>query len=276
MLTLFGLMAHVPAKHPDREVRIKVRDILKIVRVSRNVAHAVERCWTTSDGRERRKRYTGRRYSPKHLQQVHEALLALYDQSVAISSFDASGRTVKDRNVHILDSFGYTYAVKGQQLDLDDLPPDRDRVNIGTDDRPVWRVCRKTAAGARYERPTAVTFRINKELVREILRSKGTILFTVFAHRVFELFQAFVQSPAAIRLVVLVLRQTESEFKRLLTPMLNALGLDVTHPSRAVEELEMMLNRLRDFKVVNDFSIEEYADRIRIVVNRCWYLDPGE
>jgi hypothetical protein len=276
MLTLFGLMAHVPLKHPDREVWIKVCDVLKILRVSRNVAHAVERCWTTSDGRERRKRYATRRYSPTHLRQVHEALLALYDQSVVLSSFDASGRTIKDRIVHILDSFGYSYAVKGRQLDLDDLPPDRGRVNLGTVDRPLWRVCRKTPDGERYDRPTAVAFRINKELAREILRCKGTIHFTLFAHRVFELFQAFVQSPAAIRLLVLVLRQTGSEFVRRLTLMLGDLGFDITHPHRAIEDLETVLDRLCHFNVVSGFWIDGDADRIRIAVNRTWYSEPGE
>src|SRR5690349_18051525 len=66
MVTLFGLMAHVPAKHPQREVRIRLRDILEIIRVGKTVTDAVDRTWTTRDGVERRRRYRRARYNPKH------------------------------------------------------------------------------------------------------------------------------------------------------------------------------------------------------------------
>src|SRR4051794_1216785 len=159
MVTLFGLMAHVSPKQPQKEVRLTVADILEIIGVSKTVSSAVDRQWTTRSGEERRKRYTSFRYSPRHLDLVHDALLALHNTSVAIHHYDKeSGQKIKDKIVHILDSFGYCYEVGGRRLDVDDLPPDRERVNIGTDARPVWRVRRKTVGGGRYERPTAVTF----------------------------------------------------------------------------------------------------------------------
>lgn len=150
MVALFGMIAHVSSKQPQKEVRVKVRDILEIARVSKNVKHAVERRWTTGDGQERRKRYCYQhsRYSPKHMRQIHDTLLALHNQSVAIHYLDPkSGRKLEDRIVHILDSFGYCYQVDGRPVDVDDLPPGRDRVNIGTESRPVWRVRRRTDAG---------------------------------------------------------------------------------------------------------------------------------
>src|SRR4051794_7207442 len=84
MVTLFGLMAHVSSKNPRKEVRIRLRDILEILRVGKGVTDAVDRRWITRDGEQRRCRYRRRRYNPKHLEQVHEALLALYDRSVVI------------------------------------------------------------------------------------------------------------------------------------------------------------------------------------------------
>jgi hypothetical protein len=274
MVTLFGLLAHLPPKQPLKEVRLRVHEILEIARVSKGVGHAVERTWTTRDGRPRRKRYRASRYSPRHLKQVHDALLTLHSQSVAIHYYDReSGRKVKDHIVHILDSFGYCYEFKGRQLDVDDLPPGRERVNIGTDDRPVWRVRRRAPGGDRYERPTAVTFRLNRELAREILRGKGTIGFTLFAHRVFDLFRDFMRSPAAVRLLVLTLRQTEAEFTRRLTQMLDDLGFDAGHPDRALEHLTGVLTRLRDGGVVTAFSVDRDRDRVEVVVNRAWYCD---
>lgn len=272
MAVLFGLMAHVSPKHPDKEVRLKVRDILEIIRISKSVKHAVEREWRTTGGEVRRKRYTASRYSPKHMEQVHGALLALHEQSVAIHYVNPNtGRKVKDHIVHLLDSFGYCYRANGQQLDMDDLPPDRGRVNIGTEDRPVWKICRRTLNGEQYERPTAVTFRINRELAREITKGKDTIGFTLFAHRVFDLFREFANNPAAIRLVVLTLRQTNAEFVRCLTPMLDELGFDVSHLDRAIEQLERVLSRLHRDELVTAFNIDRDADRINVAVNREWF-----
>lgn len=277
MVTLFGLMAHISPRHPEREVKLKVRDILEISQVGRTVNHAVERRWTTQAGEERRKHYQATRHSPKQLQQAHAALLELHNQSVAIHTIDKrSGRRIKDHIVHILDSFGYCYQANGRQLDVDDLPVDRERLNIGTDDRPVWRVRRRTADGEQYERPSAVTFRLNRELAQEILGGKGTIRFTLFAQRVFGLFRHFMRSPAAIRLVVLTLRQTQPEFTRRLRQMLDDLGFDVEHPNRAIDQLKAALDRLKDDEIVTAYSIDAGMDRVTITVNRSWFCEGRE
>src|SRR4051812_8320417 len=88
MVTLFGLMAHVSAKHPQREVRIRLRDILEIIRVGRGAPLGGDGTGETGAGGGGGRRSAARRYSPKHLEQVHDALLALYDRSVVIRQRD--------------------------------------------------------------------------------------------------------------------------------------------------------------------------------------------
>jgi hypothetical protein len=277
MVTLFGLMAHVSSKHPRREVRLRVAGILEIVRVSKSVTGVVGRTWTTKDGQQRRREYPRRRYSPKHLEQVHDALLALYNQSVVIRRRDGGPkREIKERIVHILDSFGYCYEAGGHPVDVDDLPPDREKVNIGTGDRPVWRIRRRTSRGERYERPAGVLYRINSELADELINRQDTIGFTVFARRVFELFRAFAKAPAAVRLLITVLRQTGGDFTRVLGQLLDDLGWDTTHPARAIAQLEQVLERLRRFEVVADFAIDREADRITITTDRTWFQETGK
>lgn len=109
-----------------------------------------------------------------------------------------------------------------------------------------------------------------------MLNSKGTIGFTVFAHRVFDLFRDFMRSPAAIRLLVLTLRQTQAEFTRCLTQMLDDLGFDVSHIHRALEQVNEVLTRLREVGVVESFSINHSVDRIKITGSRSWFHGPQE
>ena len=155
MVTLFGLMAHVSAKHPHKEVRLRLRDILEIIRVGKGVdPRRGPDLGRPGTAERRRRRYAARRYSPKHLEQVHDALLALYDQSVVIRQRDGGARPeVKERIVHVLDSFGYCYEVGGHAVDVDDLPPDRVKVNVGTEERPVWRIRRRTHRGGALRTP---------------------------------------------------------------------------------------------------------------------------
>jgi hypothetical protein len=271
-VVLFGLMARVSAKHPHREVRLRLRDILEIIRVGKGATLAVDRTWETRDGVRRHRRYAARRFSPKHLEQVHDALLALYDQSVIIRHRDGGARPgVKERIVHVLDSFGYCYELGGYAVDVDDLPPDRMKVNVGTEERPVWRIRRRTTAGNHYERPTGVLYRINTELAREMSNQKGTLAFTVFAHRVFDLFRMFMKTPAAMRLLILVFRQTGDDFTRVMSQLLNDLGWDMTHPTRAIQQLKQILERLRTDEIVADFVVDPAADRVVVSVNRTWF-----
>jgi hypothetical protein len=262
-------MAHVSAKHPHREVRLRLRDILEIIRVGKGATLAVDRTWETRGGVRRHRRYAARRYSPKHMEQVHDALLALYDQSVVIRQRDGGARPgVKERIVHVLDCFGYVYQLGGHAVDVDDLPPDRVKVNVGTGERPVWRIRRRSTAGDRYERPIGVLYRINAELARELSNHKGTLGFTVFAHRVFDLFRVFMKAPAAMRLLILVLRQTGDDFTRILGQLLDDLGWDRTHPTRAIHQLKEVLERLRADEIVADFVVDPAADRVMVTMNR--------
>ena len=276
MATLFGLMAHVAPKQPQKEVQLKVGDILEIIRVGKTVGQAVDRSWTNRDGTERRERYRCRRYSPRHLEQVHEALLALHGQTVAIRTRDPGpGGRVKDRIVHVLDSFGYCYEVGGRPVDLDELPAGREKVNIGAAERPVYRIRRATPDGGRFDRPAGILFRLNTELAHELRGRRDTISFTLFAHRVFDLFREFATSPAAIRLLVLILRQTGGEFHRVLGRLIEDLGWDATHPARAIGQLTATLGRLVDSQVVTDFAVDPEADRLSITRNRDWHEEPG-
>jgi len=273
MVTLFGLVAHLSPKNPQKEVRLKVSDILEIIKVGKTVDQAVDRSWTNRDGAERRGQYKCRRYSPRHLKLVHDALLALHDQSVAIRSYDPrSDRRVEDRIVHVLDSFGYSYEVGGRAVDVDELPAGREKVNMGTEEWPVWRIRRAASDGGRYDRPAGILFRLNTELAHELQGRRGTISFTLFAIRVFDLFREFMATPAAIRLLVLVLRQTGGGFTRTLSQLLDDLGWDVSHPSRAIEQLTASLERLASFRVVTDFVVDREADRLVITLNRDWYV----
>ena len=83
------------------------------------------------------------------------------------------------------------------------------------------------------------------------------------------------KNPAAIRLLVLVLRQTDDDFTRILGRLLDDLGWDVTHPSRAVTQLTQVLGRLRDLDIVTDFVLDRVADRVTITINRTWFQDGG-
>ena len=83
------------------------------------------------------------------------------------------------------------------------------------------------------------------------------------------------KNPAAIRLLVLVLRQTDGDFTRVLGRLLDDLGWDATHPSRAATQLTQVLGRLRDLDIVTDFVLDRVADRVTITINRTWFQDGG-
>jgi hypothetical protein len=66
-------------------------------------------------------------------------------------------------------------------------------------------------------------------------------------------------------------KKTQEEFSRLLSHLLDDLGFDVTHRTRATEELERLLRRLRDEGIVTRYSIDSYADRVSVAVNKMWF-----
>src|SRR5262245_5024598 len=104
IVTLLGLFAHVTPKQADREVRLRVSQILEVIEVSRCVTQVVNRTWKTSKGKTRRRRYRANRFSPKHMAKIHDALLSLFNQSVVIHGRRGEGQV--ERVVHILDCFG--------------------------------------------------------------------------------------------------------------------------------------------------------------------------
>jgi hypothetical protein len=275
--TLLGLLTLVDQDHPDREVRAKPSDILEIIEVGKNVAHVVDRTWKNEGGKIVHKRYPGRRYNPRYLAQVHEALLRLYNQSVVIQRHDPK-RKIKldDRSVHILDMFGYSYEQNGQPLDIDTLPADKVRVNVGTSERPVWRIKRRTDEGDQDERPTEILFRLNAELAKEVLGDKNTIRFTVIARRVFGVLRTLHRDRGAIRLLLLILRQTAQEFTRQLNKAMEGLGWGHDHPGRSLEHLRDTLDRLQAMRIINEYEIMPEEDRLRVVRNSEWHLEAPE
>lgn len=274
MVTLLGLLTKVAPKAPEREVRMGVSEILEVIEVSKQVAHVVNREWETESGETRRQRYQGLRFSPKHMQQVHKALLDLYDTSVLIRRWDKSGQhRLDDRQVHVLDMFGYSYRRDGKELDLDDLPVGHLKVNVGTQDRPVYRIRRQTENGDRYDHPSGIVFRLNTELAQELAKARGTVGFTILARRVFTLFKRYMRTPAMIRLIILILRQTGSEFTRGLRQVLDDLGFDVSHPARAVQDLEEALAELQRVQLVVNFTLDAAQDTFVVERNTNWHRE---
>jgi hypothetical protein len=271
MTALLGLFTLVDPKHPAQEVRARPSDILEIVEVGKSVAHAVDREWVTAAGEPRRKRYRARRYSPRSLQMVHAALLALHDQTVVVQRWDPRrGVKLDDRVVHLLDMYGYSYEEGGTAVDVDDLPPGRVKVNVGSPERPVWRVRRRTPQGERFERPSGILFRLNTELANELVAARGSIAFTIIARRVFGLLRRFRKEPAAIRLILLVLRQTAATFRRPLAKLRTDLGWDPEHQARAHGQLEEVLTTLRALGVVRSFVLDQERSLVEVTRNQDW------
>ena len=253
----------------SKEVQTTVSEILRIIEVSQNVAHAVSREWETKNGQTHRAKYEGRRCSPSHIQRIHESLLVLHQQMVVVRGRDHRKETRTDRVVHILDSFGYVYRQNGEVLDLDNLPEGEEKINISSDDRPVFQI--KKRPGNPIGKPSGVLFRLNTELAEELSGKRGTIGFTIFAQKVFRLFQEHNRNPATIRLILLILRQTSTNFVRNLRPALLGLGFDVTHPKRAANQCTATLERLRTATVINHFDVDRTNNKLSVEVNRNWY-----
>lgn len=273
MVTLLGLLAMVNQARPEKEVRTSVSKILKIIEVSKLVSHAVEHNWETETKEIKGLNHYYPRFSPAHVKQINQALLALHQKSVVIQRRDPkTGNRIENR-VHILDMFGYSYAYGGKPLDLDNLPPGSDRVNVGYKDRPVWRIRKRTPDGDRYDRATGIIFRLNTELAGELNKNRGTIGFTLLARKVFGILRSNMANPATIRLIILVMRQTGSSFARALGRTLKDLGWDPTHPGRATNQLKKALHCLKETSIVGDFEVDPETDRLRIDVNRSWYLE---
>jgi hypothetical protein len=270
---LLGLLTRVDPNHPWQEVCARPSDILEIIQVGRRVAHAVDRKWTNRDGMTQHRCYETKRFSPKKMAQIQKALLELHNQTVVIHRPAADGGR-DDLCVHVLDMFGYRYRHDGHDVDLDNLPAGMRRVNVGSAERPVWRLRRCGAWADQEERASGILFRLNHELARELQKGKGTICYTLIAHKVFGVLREFSRQPAAMRLLLLVLRQTNRQFTRQLRNMLEDLGFQPDHPGRAVEQLRCSLERLRGLEVVDDFHIDLEGDRLTVTRNLDWHKGP--
>lgn len=299
MVTLLGLMTLLDPKKPYAEVATTPSKLMAITAMSRQVSHFVDRTWTQSNGRRQHRRYESRRFNPKELKVVNNALLSLYNKSLSVRTRVPSkhkrGSQVVNRIVHVLDMFGYRYKINQQGVDVDDLPPGFERLNVGIGERPVWRVRRAAAGtfaridkpaaragvsdgskGGGFERPVGVVFRLNKELAAELTHANGTIGYTIMARRVFALLRQHMRNAAMIRLIILVLRQTGEEFSRNLIPITQDLGYDTTHQTRAVQQLRKNLDTLQASGVIRRFVVDVPGDRMRVGLNRGWSEGPPE
>ena len=91
------------------------------------------------------------------------------------------------------------------------------------------------------------------------------------ARRIFSLLRDFVRSPAAVRLIMLVLRQTGESFSRVLSKLLVDLGMDSNHRQRAVAQLQSLLDQLTASGVIKEFTLNESNDRLAITLNSRWH-----
>jgi hypothetical protein len=270
--TLLGMLSVVDPKHPQRQVRTTPSRMLEIIQVGRSVAHAVHREWINADGEACQRFYSTNRYSPKHMAMIQDALHRMFNRTVHIQRRDPkSNAALSDLSVHILDAFGYGYEQDGHPVDLYDLPPDTQKVNIASEERPIWRLLKHTDTGTRTCRAKYIYFRLNAEMARELRGERGTICSTQFARKIFSLFRRHMNSPAMLRLIILILRQTQASFTRHLRQLLVDLGFaDATHPQRATQHLRDALDTLICERVIAANHVDAVADRVEITIDTNW------
>jgi hypothetical protein len=275
MATLLGLLAFVDPKRPGKEVRTTVAEILDVLEVSRSVAHAVDREWERKkDGKVQRERYASRRFNPSYRSQIDIALLDLFQQSVMVRRHGKKRGETEDRTVHVLETFGYCYHLAGQELDVHALPKDYTRVNVASPDRPVFRLRHRQGETEVDARPVAVMFRFSRELAEELDNVKGTISFTLLARSIFALFRHYHRDAPRLRLLLLILRQRDPKFYRHIQRLIEDLGWDTTHPTRAVEMFRNALAELQVQEIISEYVIDTDHDAVEITPNRNWYQLP--
>jgi hypothetical protein len=200
--------------------------------------------------------------------------LALHGQTVEIYRQHRKGKVKgENRTVHLLDMFGYYYTRNGGPVDVHDPPKGVSRRNVGSEERPVWRLRRRKGDQEVDERPAGVLFRLNKELAEEIAASKNTIGFTLIARRVFAVLRRFHRDHAAIRLVLLPLRQRNQTFQRRLGRLLGDLGWDTAHPERALERLEASLAAMQEIGLIEGFAIDQRQGRLEVIRSDAWFRE---
>jgi hypothetical protein len=272
MVTLIGLFTLVSPKSAELDVKATVGELLDIIEVSSTVAQVAERTWETADGQQRSRRYRASRKNPAYHRKINDALLSLFEKQIEVRTYEKSGgrHVLQFRNVHLLESFGYDYVVDGRQLDLDRLPPGYAAVNVDGLERRVRRV-RRSDSSAQMLRPRRVYYRFPRELTAELRGTKGTICSTIVARQIFGLFRTHMRSPATIRMILLVVRQTDEKLTRQLRPMMADIGLPVDHLDRAVNTLREITAALIDDGLIADVEVDVTGNRFRATVVRNWY-----
>ena len=271
-MTLLGLLALVDSNNPGKEVRTTVSKILAVLEISRHVAHAVGRQWT-ANGQVRKEVYQSRRYSPTQRKQIDDALLDLHSRRVVIWRSSRNRAKREERIVHLIEMFGYVYNQGGRQLDIHDLPPGCTKVNVATQERPVYRVRHHKDGDEVEARPTGVMFRLSRELAEEFSGMGGTLSFTLFAKSVFGLFRQYHHRVPELRLLLLIFRQRNVVFRRPVPKLITDLGWDKTHPKRAAASLRATLEELKRQGIIERHHIDGGCV-LEIARNPAWYKLP--
>ncbi len=270
-VTLMALVSFVASDTPGKEVNVKFAEILAAMELYKACSITFTRHWEKNTGESRRKRYSSVRYSPAQTKPVQNALLFLAGLEVIIKRKEKGQKQWSKFRVPIFREFGYHYEIDGEVLNVHHLPPGYARENIGSDNRPLWVVYIQTPAGRERLPSKSIYFRLNEKLADEMQGLKGSVKFTLFDRMVFALLRRLSRDPKAIRLLILILRQTDASFTRVLSLMLNDLGYDMSHKNRSIQILRDTLYQMVQVQVVNHFKIDPETDRLFIDHNKDWY-----
>ncbi len=271
IVTLIALVSFVASDAPDKEVKVKLADILAAMELYKACSNTFTRHWEENTGESRRNRYWNVRYSPAQTKAVQDALPVLAGLEVIIKRKEKGQKQWSSSRVPIFREFGYRFERDGKSLDVHHLPPGYERENVGTTERPLWVVYVQTPDGKRRLPCKHIYFRLNDKLADEVQGRRGTLQSTLFDRQVFTLLRHISKDPKAIRLLILVLRQTGASFTRVLSSMLKDLGYDMSHKKRSIQILRDTLYRLVQVRVVNQFNISPETNRLFIDHNKDWY-----
>jgi hypothetical protein len=269
MTVLLGLFSLVNQNHPEHEVRTTVADVAEIIEVSRAIGQTIDREWNNKDGSSQSRSYSRNRRSPRCLQDIDAALRSLYERSVLVTRRGSGDDEFERVHGRILDSFGYVYAQGGRPLDIYDLPAGFEKIDVGGEKKSIYKVRRSDGSG--YLRPTAILFRIGAELIDEMNGEDGTIKFTLLARRMFSVLKSFSRNPPAIRVAILILRQTSGVLHRPLEKTMADLGWDLRHPKRAFPGLQAALEELRKAGLVASYHIDRQGDHLVAEKGTSWH-----
>jgi len=276
-VTLMALLSFVASDTPGKEVRVKRADILAAMKLYKACSNTVTRRWEKNSGESRQEQYTNARNSPAQYKAVQDASAVLAGLKVIIKRKEKGQKSKRLYEEPIFRELGYRYEIDGKALDVHRLPSGYERENVGTNERPLWVVYVQTPDGKRRLPCKHIYFKLNEKLADEVQGLKGSVKYTLFDRKVFALLRRLSKDPKALRLVILILRQTNESFTRVLSQLLKDLGYDMSHKKRSIQTLRDTLYQLAQIGVVKRFQIDQEADRLFIDHNKDWYqLHPRE